>query len=537
MRRRLPPVRLAFVLLLAVAASSTAGPRPQPPPPGDATVPGAAPLQPRPGERPAEPPIEVPFEPGAETHDLGPPALTTDAGPLFPLRRIVSRLGGTLSGEDGSVVLALGETRVIAGPGNPVAIVGREIVELSQAPFADDREGILVPVDLLRASYGELLDFSFDWSLEAGRLTARRGLPATLPVVVDVVHLQGVTTVVLRFPERFDYELVERREAVEIRPRRDRFQPPIPVSRVADPLVEDIRVAEDRVRIELAPETRAESYVLERPFRLVFDVVRAERSRSVAEEVPGIEPGRPHEGLRTIVIDPGHGGGESGAVGPTGETEKDLTLELARVLRARLAERLPVRVVLTRDEDASLPLDTRSAIANQNKAELFISIHLNSSLGARARGAETYFLSMEASDARAAEVAAAENRGAAELDDPLYDLQLILWDLAQSHHLSASQRVAALIQEELNTTLGLRDRGVKQAPFRVLMGAAMPAVLVELGFLSNPEEEERLKDPAYRSELVEALVRAIGRYRSEVDERAARATVQGGPGGAPEPTP
>jgi N-acetylmuramoyl-L-alanine amidase len=306
---------------------------------------------------------------------------------------------------------------------------------------------------------------------------------------------------------------------------------------VADPLVEDVRVAEDRVRIELAPETRAESYELERPFRLVFDVVRAERSRSEAEEVPGIEPARPHEGLRTIVIDPGHGGGESGAVGPTGETEKDLTLELARVLRARLAERLPVRVVLTRDEDASLPLDTRSAIANQNKADLFISIHLNSSLGARARGAETYFLSMEASDARAAEVAAAENRGAAELDDPLHDLQLILWDLAQSHHLSASQRVAALIQEELNTTLGLRDRGVKQAPFRVLMGAAMPAVLVELGFLSNPEEEERLKDPAYRSELVEALVRAIGRYRSEVDERAARARAQGGPGEAAEPTP
>jgi len=205
--------------------------------------------------------------------------------------------------------------------------------------------------------------------------------------------------------------------------------------------------------------------------------------------------------------------------------------------------------VLTRDEDASLPLDTRSAIANQNKADLFVSIHLNSSLGSRARGAETFFLSMEASDARAAEVAAAENRAAAAGgEDPLYDLQLILWDLAQSYHLAASQRVAALIQEELNTTLGLRDRGVKQAPFRVLMGAAMPAVLVELGFLSNPEEEERLKDPAYRGELVEALVRAIGRYREEVDARAAaqageeaeRPAVDAapaGPDGSPEPTP
>ena len=544
MRRRSPPLRLALLLLLAIAASPAAGPRAQAPPP-EAPPAGVPALQPRPGEATLEPALDT----GGELHDLGAPARTTGVGPLFPLRRVVARLGGDLSGEDGSVILTLAETRVVAGPDNPVAIVGQEIVELSQPPVQDEAEGLLVPVDLLSASYGELLDFRFEWSREAGRLTARRRQAATLPVTVDVVHLQGVTTVVLRFPEPFDYELVERRDAVEVRPSRDRFQPPFPEPRVADPLVADVRVTGDRVRIELAPETRAESYVLEQPFRLVFDVVRMERDQAEAEEVPEIEPLEPHQGIRTIVIDPGHGGGESGAVGPAGEAEKDLTLELAHALRARLVERFPVRVVLTRDEDASLPLDTRSAIANQNKADLFVSIHLNSSLGSRARGAETFFLSMEASDARAAEVAAAENRAAAAGDeDPLYDLQLILWDLAQSYHLAASQRVAALIQEELNTTLGLRDRGVKQAPFRVLMGAAMPAVLVELGFLSNPEEEERLKDPAYRGELVEALVRAIGRYREEVDARAAaqageeaeRPAAEAapvGPDGSPEPTP
>ena len=229
-------------------------------------------------------------------------------------------------------------------------------------------------------------------------------------------------------------------------------------------------------------------------------------------------PPTPSRGLRTVVIDPGHGGEESGAVGPSGLLEKDLTLEIARTLRDRLRQRLPVKVVLTRDDDSLLPLDTRSAIANQNKADLFISIHLNSYLGAEARGAETYFLSTEASDSRAAQTAELENAaGDGGDDEALYDLQLILWDLAQSYHLAASQRVANLIQEELNGALGLRDRGVKQAPFRVLMGAAMPAVLVELGFLSNPDEETRLRDPKYRADLVDALVRAIARFRSEVE--------------------
>ena len=186
-----------------------------------------------------------------------------------------------------------------------------------------------------------------------------------------------------------------------------------------------------------------------------------------------------------------------------------------------------MRVVLTRDEDANLPHETRTAIANQNKADLFVSLHLNSAFGPSARGAETYFLSATASDERAAQAAEAENRSAVpgggepQGDDPLYDLQLILWDLAQTHFLEQSQRLATLIQGELNSALELRDRGVKQAPFLVLMGAAMPAVLVEVGFISNPEEERRLQDPAYRAELADALVRAIGRYKREVEGASA----------------
>jgi N-acetylmuramoyl-L-alanine amidase len=181
--------------------------------------------------------------------------------------------------------------------------------------------------------------------------------------------------------------------------------------------------------------------------------------------------------------------------------------------RSKLQAALPVRVVLTRDEDADLPLETRSALANQLKAELFVSLHLNSSFGQAATGAETYFLSLDASDERA-QRAADEANQAATAGDPLTDLQLILWDMAQTRHLAESQRLASLIQEELNVTLGLRNRGVKQAPFVVLMGAAMPAVLVEFGFLSNPEEVERLGDPEYQNRLAQALTRALVRYRA-----------------------
>jgi N-acetylmuramoyl-L-alanine amidase len=246
-------------------------------------------------------------------------------------------------------------------------------------------------------------------------------------------------------------------------------------------------------------------------------------------------------GIHTIVIDPGHGGTETGAIGPSGVAEKELTLLLARELETRLASRLGVRVVLTRGEDATLPLDTRAAIANQNKADLFISIHLNSSLGSGARGAETYFLSTEASDAKAAKAAAAENAPAAVAPPPgdtkeeVKDLELILWDLAQTRHLAESQRFATLIQTELNDALQLKDRGVKQAPFRVLNGAEMPAVLVELGFISNPEEEKKLQDATYRGELVDALIRAVQRYKEQVESRPAAAATPV-PGGSPAPS-
>jgi len=468
----------------------------------------------------------------------------TPTGLLVAVEPLVRHLGGELhmdpSGE--GWFLDLAETEIAFGPGSAAITRGTEIVDLTRSPIVTPTVGVMVPLDFFDHTYGDLLGYRFVWDRETRSLIIRRALRRETPVTLDVVHLQGVTTVVFQFPEDVRYRSEDTPEGVEVEllgaklPTADQGR-----RTVDDPLVREIELGPERLRLALRPGAEAESYTLSQPFRLVFDVYRGteeprrglpSETGETARTTRTLRPPKPREGLRTIVLDPGHGGDETGAIGPSGVAEKDLTLLLARTLQSRLRSRLPVRVVLTRNEDTDLPLASRTAIANQNKADLFLSIHLNSAAGvhAQAGGAETYFLSLQASDERAAQAAKTENRVAdtdadasEDADDLLYDLQLILWDLAQSHHLSESQRLARLIQEELNNTLGLRDRGVKQAPFRVLMGAAMPAVLVELGFLSNPREERRLQDPAYRAQLVDALVRAISRYRVLVEDRGVSA--------------
>ena len=472
--------------------------------------------------------------------------LPGETGPLVSLQDVVRRLGGTLTPQPrNSFQLDLAGERILFGPDNRAVARGTEIVELPEPPRLADGT-VYVPLAFLEATYGELTDAVLRWNRAERRLELERRRSRRLAVSTDVVHLQGITTVVFELSGEPRYRVDERPGAVVVEVTGDSLAGES-MPRVGEPLVESIEVGERRIVLRLAPGAEADTYSLDSPFRLVFDVHAAEAT-GPGEAAPELAGPTPPEGVRTIVLDPGHGGSETGAIGPSGVAEKELTLRLARSLKERLESTLGVRVVLTRDEDANLPLETRTAIANQNKADLFVSLHLNSALGAAARGAETYFLSATASDERAARSAAAENRpggeGAAEGapagDDPLYELQLMLWDLAQSHFLSQSQRLATLIQGELNSALELRDRGVKQAPFVVLMGAAMPAVLVELGFLSNPEEEQRLQDPAYRSELTAALARAIGRYKGEVEgvpepaggeAEPARAAGAEGPGG------
>ncbi|HSS44192.1 MAG TPA: N-acetylmuramoyl-L-alanine amidase, partial [Thermoanaerobaculia bacterium] len=279
-----------------------------------------------------------------------------------------------------------------------------------------------------------------------------------------------------------------------------------------DPLVSTVRLSADGATIEFREKgLTARAYPLTNPDRLVVEVGRPPAAPAAAAPAPAPPP------EVTIVIDPGHGGAETGAIGPGGLQEKEVTLQIARQLAAALSRTLPCRVVYTRDSDTAISLDDRTAVANHEKANLFLSIHANSSRAPGAKGSETYYLSLEASDKLAQEVASRENQvgptppsGAGSSGNP--DLAFILWDLAQSAHLKESSELAEAIQEELNALSGTQSRGIKQAPFRVLVGATMPAVLVETAFISNPEEEKALALPTFQQNVADAVARAVGRF-------------------------
>lgn len=220
-------------------------------------------------------------------------------------------------------------------------------------------------------------------------------------------------------------------------------------------------------------------------------------------------------GLRIgkIVIDPGHGGHDTGTIGPHGLYEKDLVLDVSKRLGKLLQSRLGAEVVFTRNDDTFIPLETRTSIANQEQADLFVSVHANSSRDPDARGVETYYLNFTSSP-EALEVAAREN---AASDKSIHELQDLVKKIALKEKIEESREFASDVQQSLHSglavkTSGMRDRGVKKAPFVVLIGANMPSILAEISFLSNPGDEKRLKTPDYRQRIAESLYRGISRY-------------------------
>jgi N-acetylmuramoyl-L-alanine amidase len=216
-----------------------------------------------------------------------------------------------------------------------------------------------------------------------------------------------------------------------------------------------------------------------------------------------------------IAVDPGHGGDDCGAKGQKGLMEKSVALDLALAIRDNL-QATGFEVMLTRAEDVFVPVWDRAKLANEAGADLFISLHLNAAKARAAKGSEVYFLSLDTGDADAAEIAALENEGAGQPQGPDSVLASILDDMAQKAFLQDSEKLAVTIQGELNRLGGIKERGVKQAPFAVLRSAAMPAVLIETAFISNPKEELKLKDPVFRGQVAEAIATGIRNFISAV---------------------
>lgn len=256
--------------------------------------------------------------------------------------------------------------------------------------------------------------------------------------------------------------------------------------------------------------------------------------RAPAPEAGPLRPARPaRDGTRSltralglrigrVVLDPGHGGHDQGTKGPTGLLEKDLVLDVALRLGALIEERLGGEVVYTRQTDVFVPLEERTAIANEHRADLFLSIHANSSPIKRVSGAEVFYLNFTTSK-EALDLAARENAGHGK---SIFELRELIQKIALKDKLEESREFAGFVQRELSRewrrlNATSRDRGVKKAPFVVLIGASMPSILAEIGFLSNPRDEELMKSSEHRDRLAEALYRGVERYAQSLGQSQA----------------
>ncbi|MFQ5735453.1 MAG: N-acetylmuramoyl-L-alanine amidase [Thermodesulfobacteriota bacterium] len=332
----------------------------------------------------------------------------------------------------------------------------------------------------------------------------------------------------------FDYRLLKKDPSISVPWRRlyidihgtritSGLQRSIPIN---DGLLKKARVGQykrDTVRVVLDIESIKDYKIfpLSNPYRIVIDVSGepgSKRAARPAARPPALSstPSLTQQlGLkvRRIVVDAGHGGKDPGAIGRGGLKEKDVTLRLAKMLASELRDKLDAEVILTRNRDVFIPLEERTAIANSKDADLFVSIHINASPRRAASGIETYILNIS-NDEEAIRVAARENSTSRR---SVSDLEFILNDLIKTAKTNDSARLAESVQVKLVTNLkrkyrNVRGNGVKGAPFYVLVGTKMPAILVEVSFISNPREEKRLRDKKYLREVVKGIRTGLEHY-------------------------
>lgn len=314
---------------------------------------------------------------------------------------------------------------------------------------------------------------------------------------------------------------------------------------VRDSVVHNIRCAEReggfiRVVVDLDGDRQHRVFPMDDPARVVVDITSGEDAvaKVIGKKLPGRQPpkkkvkelkkkSRPGESLsmlvglkvKRIVIDPGHGGRDPGAIGPKGTLEKDMALDVARRLKKLLEKKLKLEILLTRDSDRFLALEARTAFANKREADLFVSIHFNAHRNRKFRGVETFYLDLT-NDRYSIKLAAREN---ATSEKSISDLKYILADLALKSHVDDSILLSRLIQKAMVGKLRrknkqVRDLGVKPALFYVLIGARMPSILIEGSFITNPLEEQRIRTKSYRQHLAEGIFTGIKNFIEKREE-------------------
>ncbi len=442
-----------------------------------------------------------------EFHFEGRAIVVPRFGPKVELLPVLGLVGAEAkySLSAGTYGVVLDEHVIQFSVGHKVMLVNGNLQDAQEAPVASPG-GVAASFSFLERSLLSPLDFRLEPIPRGYRID--RGARFADPVSVRpaVADFGVTTTLVLTLSRSTPAEVVDA-ETGRFSVRFDEATPHLDGSTpFRSRRVLSLTSREQTIEIGLAPDIGLLSWhTLEGPPRVTMELGPTLATPTPApQRAPVVIPSGP----RPIVIDPGHGGDDIGAESGSGLMEKEITLSVARRL-ARMLEARGYRVRLTRDGDQNRALTDRTALANRLEALAFVSLHANAFTASSVSGAETYYMSIdEASDADAAAMAALENQAGTASGEPS-PLDLILWDLAQAEVLNESAQLALTVQQRLNSQLGGRDRGVRQAPFVVLTGATMPAILVEVGFLSNSSEADRLAQPDHQQRLAEAIAAGI----------------------------
>jgi len=451
------------------------------------------------------------------------PVAAAEGGGLLSIPDLAAGLGGRAQAQPGAALaVEIAGHRIVAADGVATVAFDDRVVVLGH-PTRAFSGTLYAPWEFFEKTLLPAAGITAEYDRPGRRLRVHAGAAGAATIDVTLVHLAKMTQLVFRESAAVDYETSTSRDGFTVA-----FKHPVVAAAAdrsfEDPFVSRVHIAANTAAVVFRePGLAVNAYTLKSPDRLVLEITRPESAAPGPAPLPSpcaapAIPLPPAPAPRAVVIDAGHGGEETGAIGPGNVVEKDITLDIASRLSAILARDPVVRPVLTRTTDTIVSLDERAAIANHEKAAVFVSIHANSSRAPGAHGSETYYLSLGATDPVSAAVAQDENTSAAPPPGstgegaPSPELDFILWDMAQSAHLKESAALAESIQNELNALLHTDNRGIKQAPFRVLVGATMPAILVETAFISNPEEAKRLATPEFLQSIAEAIARAIASF-------------------------
>ncbi len=421
--------------------------------------------------------------------------------------------------EAGALTVSYKRATVVLTPDQALASVAGRLVTLPAPP---SRAGgrWMVPLEFISRALAPIYDTRLDLRGSSHLLIVGNLRVPHVAIRYDLVG--GGARLTLDATPRATSTVTHETDKLTIKFDADALDAAVPAVQLQGlaQLVQAIRVADAvTVAVDLGPRFsgfRAATQQTDTSTRLVIDLVgQVETATSPPAPPPSPPSDLPIAGqeistIRTIVIDPGHGGKDAGVRGAEGALEKELTLVIARRAKAAIESRLGIRVLLTREDDRSVPLEERTAVANNNKADLLLSLHVNGSLRTATRGASMYVAAF--SDSDQAEAALSPSR-VPIFGGGLRDIELVPWDFAQLRHVDQSTELAHILERELQDRVPLDARAVDRAPFRVLASANMPAILVELGYLTNADQEQQLGAAEFQNTLVQAISDAVLKFR------------------------